>query len=235
MANPKQDVIKFLKVRDVKSPNRAHQFDAGIDFFVPKFNAEFIEDLKEKNSLVFEDDAYEYSYDNSGSGTLVMSGSVSTVTLGSSAPQPKVKYELNDDNDTQIKFDEELGLNYFCLAPHSRIMIPAGIKSRMATPGRALIASNKSGVATKKGLVFGAQVVDYTYKGEIHLSLINTSTKLVRIYEDMKIIQFVETPVFFSNVEVINDDDELDTETAFYEGLQDDRGEGGFGSTDNKK
>lgn len=231
MANTKQDVIKFLKVRDVKSPNRAHQFDAGIDFFVPKFNAEFIKDLKEKNHSVF------YPNDDSGSytintGSLIMSSGI--VSVGTS-PDPEVKYELTDSNDTLIMYDEEAGKNYFNLVPHSRIMIPAGIKSRMATPGRALIASNKSGVATKKGLVFGAQVVDYTYKGEIHLSLINTSTKLVRIYEDMKIIQFVETPVFFSSVEVINDDDELDTETVFYEGLQDDRGEGGFGSTDNKK
>jgi hypothetical protein len=35
------EVIKFLKVRDVKSPNRSYTYDAGMDFFVPKFNAEF--------------------------------------------------------------------------------------------------------------------------------------------------------------------------------------------------
>lgn len=28
-------MIKMMRVRDVKMPNRAHEFDAGIDFFVP--------------------------------------------------------------------------------------------------------------------------------------------------------------------------------------------------------
>ena len=30
------DTIKFLKVRDVKSPSRANEYDAGIDFYVPE-------------------------------------------------------------------------------------------------------------------------------------------------------------------------------------------------------
>ena len=29
------DVLKFVKIRDVKSPSRAHFNDAGIDFFIP--------------------------------------------------------------------------------------------------------------------------------------------------------------------------------------------------------
>lgn len=40
----------FIKTRDVKSPCRAHDTDAGIDFFVPKFDEEFIKELKAKNS-----------------------------------------------------------------------------------------------------------------------------------------------------------------------------------------
>lgn len=236
MAKSTNEVIKFLKVRDVISPSRAYEYDAGIDFYVPKFSKEFIEDLKEKNGLVFGGNDIDYSPDySSGTGTLVMTGgSCSTVTIAS-ADTSKVKYELSDDNDTQIKYDEEKGKNYFNLAPHSRIMIPSGVKSRMSEPGRALIASNKSGMATKNGLVFGAQVVDYTYKGEIHLSLINTSTKLVRIYEDMKILQFVETPVFFSKIEMADVADEPMMEETFYKGLQDDRGSDGFDSTQNKK
>lgn len=223
--------IKFLKIRDVKSPSRAYEFDAGIDFFVPRFTIEFIEDLKEKNELVFNSSG-SVSY-GINTDSLVLSG-VTSVTLGSANSTPTVNYELNDSNDTQIKFDEEKGLNYFNLAPHSRIMIPSGIKSRMFEPGRALIAANKSGMATKNGLVFGAQVIDYTYKGEIHLSLINTSTKLVRIYEDMKIIQFVETPVFFSKLEVSDVKDAPMAEETFFKGLQDDRGEDGFDSTQDK-
>ena len=103
----------------------------------------------------------------------------------------------------------------------------------MAKSGRALIAANKSGVATKHGLVYGAQVVDYTYKGEIHLSLINTSWDSVKITPGMKIIQFLEMPVYNSQV-VIEAQRFPGDEEKFYEGLQDDRGDGGFGSTDKK-
>jgi len=176
-----KEQIKFLKIRDVKSPTRAYEFDAGIDFYVPEFNKQFLEDLADKNQgrdLVMKD-------------------------------------------------------GYIIVPAHSRIMIPAGIKSRMAKPGRALIAANKSGVATKNGLVYGAQVVDYTYKGEIHLSLINTSMLEVRITPGMKILQFLEMPVYNSEVEVVVWRTE-ETEELFYEGLQDDRGDGGFGSTNEK-
>ena len=237
MAKIVSEKIKFLKVRKVKSPSRAYEFDAGIDFYVPEFTKQFIEDLKKKNPLVFE-------LELSSTQPKLIYNDFSSITL--SGPSSKVEYNLNDINNTVIKFDEETGENYFLLPPHSRIMIPSGIKLRMATPGRALIAGNKSGIATKHGLVFGAEIADYTYKGEIHLSLINTSTKNVRIYENMKIIQFIETPIFNSIVEVEesfyvypgpnNKSDEpiSPAEEKFYEGLQNDRGTGGFGSSDKR-
>lgn len=180
-----KEQIKFLKIRDVKSPTRAYEFDAGIDFYVPEFNKLFLDDLLSKN----ED---------------------KDLTMGK-----------DDDGE------------YIALPPQSRVMIPSGIKSRMAQPGRALIAANKSGVATKHGLVFGAQVVDYTYKGEIHLSLINTSWDDVKLRPGMKILQFLEMPVYNSEVEVVVWRTE-ETEKEFYDGLQDDRGDGAFGSTDKK-
>jgi dUTPase len=181
--------IKFLKIRDVKSPTRAYEFDAGIDFYVPEFNKTFLDDLLDKNE------------------------------------------------SADLRMVKEKGVKYIEIPPQSRIMIPSGIKSRMAKPGRALIAANKSGIATKHGLVYGAQVVDYTYKGEIHLSLINTSSNFIKISGGMKILQFLETPVFNSIVEVFDNTDladPVDYEGEFYNGLQDDRGADGFGSTDKK-
>ena len=38
--------MKFSKVRDVITPLRANATDAGIDFFVPKFNESFIADFR---------------------------------------------------------------------------------------------------------------------------------------------------------------------------------------------
>ena len=181
--------IKFLKIRNVKSPTRAYEYDAGIDFYVPDFNQKFLDDLLEKNP----------------------------------------------DADLMGIGDERVVS--IAIPAQGRIMIPSGIKSRMHAPGRALIAANKSGVATKHVLVYGAQVVDYTYKGEIHLSLINTSDKDVMITPGMKILQFLETPVWISEIEIVDNTDladPVDYEEEFYKGLPDDRGADGFGSTDKK-
>ena len=222
------DKIKFLKTREVKTPSRAYDFDAGIDLYVPRFDAKFVKDLKEKNSSLFNKCCDCNSY-----GTLILSGTYGTVTNMGTA-SPKVEYDLNDDNDTIIKFDDKTGLNYFLLAPGSRVNIPSGIKVRMAEPGRAFIAFNKSGVASKLGLVAGACVVDYLYQGEIHLNVINTSTKVVRIYEDMKLLQFIEMPVFNSQIEITEPIDGVYPimPNDFYKGISNDRGAGGFGSSD---
>ena len=42
--------IQFTKIRNVKSPNRAHSHDAGTDFFIPEYSEEFLKDLKAKNT-----------------------------------------------------------------------------------------------------------------------------------------------------------------------------------------
>lgn len=219
-----KESIKFLKTREVTSPSRAFPMDAGIDFFVPKFTKEFITALKEKNSNIF-DTPTGYLMVN---GTSVAAGTISLQGNGGAA---RVTYNLNDEEDKHFKFDSATGKAYFLLSPHSRVLIPSGIHSRMTSPGRALIAANKSGVATKHGLVFGAQVVDYTYQGEIHISVINTSTEVVRIYEGMKLIQFIETPIYANPVEITEGLENLEK---FYDGLEKDRKDGGFGSTDKK-
>lgn len=178
------DIIKFLKVRDVKSPSRANAYDAGIDFYVPQLTKEFIDLLGEKN------------------------------------PQLKLK--------RRISFSE-FGEGKIELWPSDRILIPSGIHCQMSNPGRALIAANKSGVASKHGLIFGAQVVDYEYQGEIHLNLINTGDGIITLTSGMKILQFLEMPVFNSIIEI----EEGKEPKEFYE-EETTRGHSGFGSTDKK-
>jgi dUTP pyrophosphatase len=168
--------IKFLKVRDVKSPSRANKLDAGIDFYVPELTREYIEFFKEKNPNI-----------------------------------EIIKHDL---------------FYYIKLKPQERVLLPSGIHCQMSEPGRALIAANKSGVSTKTGLIFGAQVVDYEYRGEIHLSLINTSNSEVILNSNMKILQFLEMPVFNSEILI----SEMSVETFYRNSTT--RGADGFGSTD---
>ena len=42
--------IQFTKIRDVKSPNRANLNDDGMDFYIPNYSEEFLNDLKIKNT-----------------------------------------------------------------------------------------------------------------------------------------------------------------------------------------
>lgn len=113
------------------------------------------------------------------------------------------------------------------IKPQHRILIPSGIHTYLA-PGTALIAANKSGIATKKGLVFAAQVVDSDYSGEVHIGVINTSDTPVVVSCGDKLIQFIHTPVLLSPIE------EVDNDT--FDKLHDasERGAGGFGSTGTK-
>ena len=63
-----------------------------------------------------------------------------------------------------------------------QINIPSGIKT-LFNKDLGLIGLNKSGVATKRGCVFGAHVIDSGYRGEIHLDMM----KVVKGSEDIKV------------------------------------------------
>jgi dUTP pyrophosphatase len=104
--------------------------------------------------------------------------------------------------------------------PGKSVLIPSGIKAQVPE-GYALIAFNKSGVATKQGLIVGACVVDEDYEGEIHIHMMNVEDKVVDIIPGQKLVQFVLVPVNYQNVEVVNELPKRQSE----------RGEGGFGST----
>lgn len=167
--------IYFLKTRSVISPQRNNATDAGIDFFIPSFDENFIPYLIAKNPSI--------------------------------------------DPSTQIFSD------YLILNPHQRIIIPSGIKVKMED-GTSLIAFNKSGICTKTGLIFGAQVIDSDYSGEIHISLINTSEYPVAIKENQKIIQFIHLPIILSQMQQVSEEEYQElVKTSI-------RKDNGFGSSD---
>ena len=111
------------------------------------------------------------------------------------------------------------------LFPGESCFIPSGIKVNVPE-GYALIAFNKSGVATKKGLHVGACVVDCGYQGELHINLTNVSAEDQTIAAGDKIVQFVLLPLGDPSIELVE-------ENNLYESVSD-RGEGGFGSSGTK-
>jgi dUTPase len=124
-------------------------------------------------------------------------------------------------------FTNEKGEDYIRIEPHGRVNIPSGIRSRICV-NVALEAHNKSGIATKLGLVFGASTVDASYQGIIHISLINTTTKPVDIPLGMKVVQFIPRIIDISEIAVY---DNITLEEFYKDFEHTNRGEGAFGST----
>jgi len=124
--------------------------------------------------------------------------------------------------------DQSAGIDFFvpedysttALQPGESVLIPSGIKAQVPA-GYALIAFNKSGVATKQGLSVGACCVDEDYEGEIHLHMINTSSTIQTISTGQKLVQFILLPVSYAEVQEVTELKPRNTQ----------RGAGGFGST----
>ena len=105
------------------------------------------------------------------------------------------------------------------------MLINTHVRSKLSS-NIALIAFNKSGVATKKHLQVGACVVDSSYQGEIHLHVFNWGKEPVILMKSDKLVQFV--PVVFDATAPSYKTGF--TKEEFY-GTASERGEGGFGST----
>ena len=166
--------IAFTRVRDVKAPNRGNAHDAGVDFYIPNYDTDFLNAMQDKNK---------------GNNIIVRANGEITIPA------------------------------------HSRVLIPSGIKVWIGDKSSALVAMNKSGVATKTGLIVGACVVDADYTGEVHLSVINTTGNRMYINCGEKLVQFLHLPVILSDfIEIPVDSYDTITSSS-------DRGAGGFGST----
>jgi len=105
--------------------------------------------------------------------------------------------------------------------PQNRYPFPAGIAIQIDSPGIAGFIFSRSGLGTKKGLVVsqGVGVIDPDYRGEIIISLLNTSEEGRTIMQGQRIAQMVFLPVYQADF-ILSDN--LDTTR---------RGDGGFGHT----
>lgn len=110
--------------------------------------------------------------------------------------------------------------DHIIIPPGKDVLIPSGIKANVPT-GHALIAFNKSGVATKHKLIKGAEVVDEDYTGEIHIHVFNIGSGNIIIEPGQKLIQFILLPINYDGIEIVDQLDNIETE----------RNAGGFGST----
>ena len=173
--------FRFTKVRNVKSPTRSNEGDAGLDFFIPEDL--ILSDLLECN---------------------------------------------HNELQSTVSFKDGV-IDSIYLNPNSRILIPSGIRGLLEPKDSMLMVANKSGRASKLGLIFTAQICDSPYVGEYHLGVYNTSQHIVELKAGQSLVQMIHTPIFLTKPE------EIDNDT--YEKESKDwgtRGTNGFGSSDKK-
>lgn len=124
------------------------------------------------------------------------------------------------------EIEEKDGKYFIRVAPHSDVNIPSGIYSSFPN-NIALVGANKSGVASKQKLIFGAHVIDASYQGIIHLHMINTSNDWQTINLDEKIVQFIP---FVIDINGITVDEESNVPRDSFYTEKSVRGDKGFGN-----
>lgn len=107
------------------------------------------------------------------------------------------------------------------VAPGERHRFPTGVAVECTMPGVAGFVYSRSGLGTKDGLVVsqGVGVIDPDYRGEILVSLLNTSDQPRTVTRGQRIAQLVFQPIV--RAEIVAQDSLSDTA----------RGAGGFGHT----
>lgn len=115
--------------------------------------------------------------------------------------------ETNKEGKVVIAVNARDIISTIVIPPHVQVIIPSGIKVILKPTNSMLQVNNKSGVSTKKGLLFTAQVIDSNYTGEIHIAIINATNKLVTIEAGEKLIQLVHIPVYPTVPEEIDQDE----------------------------
>lgn len=115
----------------------------------------------------------------------------------------------------------ELDSQIETVLPFGSSVIPTGLKIEVPE-GYMLEIKNKSGIASKRGLIVGACVVDRGYTGEIFVNLHNVTHRNQTLHEGEKIAQAVFVKVE-TDVLLVEADNIYDEDTS--------RGEGALGST----
>ena len=139
---------------------------------------------------------------------------------------PVLKFQLlNDEAFAPTRADPgSSGLDVYTptdlvINPKCSVLVPLGIRFEIPF-GWDLAVYNKSGISTKKHLIKGAELIDSSYRGEVHVHLFNLSPYTETFKRGDKIAQLVMREVWMGYLEETN---YIDTNTV--------RGTGGFGSS----
>jgi len=109
------------------------------------------------------------------------------------------------------------------IEPQSRKLIPTGLSICYDDPSYYMRIAPRSGLTVKNNIDVGAGVIDYDYRGEIKIVLINNDRhNSFVVQKNMKIAQMIPTKTISTQEVSFEEVNELE---------ESNRGAGGFGST----
>ena len=108
------------------------------------------------------------------------------------------------------------------IEPSKRKMIPIGLSMSYDNMNYYMRIAPRSGLTVKNSIDVGAGVIDFDYRGEIKVVLMNNGTEDFIVTKNMKIAQMIPTMTISPNNAKI---------TEVHEQSETQRGAGGFGST----
>ena len=120
---------------------------------------------------------------------------------------------------------EKLFKKKVILQPGENAILPTGVKLEIP-PGYVAMMCNRSSVAAKSSLLFGAHIIDPGYKGEVFVDLHNTGLTEVEITPGDKIAQILLIPICTPYIRSVPEEDLYNLVI-----ITDERGEGTLGST----
>ena len=167
------------------------------------------------NDIIYSDPPIFYD-----GAPIVVSGPIDFLRYG----PPTVEITLNHpDSKVPEKSDENAGYDLFSIEeanirPGMRVKVNTGIS--LAIPqGWVGLIWPKSGHATKHGLDVLAGVIDWSYRGDIIVCLLNTGSEAIHLPKGAKVAQYIIQEYKTVNFKVVEKLSETE------------RGSGGFGST----
>lgn len=154
--------LKFFKCRTVKSPEK-HGNAAGWDFFVP--TGLTINDFVKKPEMFLYMQKYidkNITRINTGLAFILNNNQIANLDLIKSNTEDEYKFQLIDNsNNVLVEQYFSKQIIRILIAPGAKVCIPSGIHVNL--PKNVFLnAQNKSGIASKRGLVKGACVVGET-------------------------------------------------------------------------
>ncbi len=137
--------------------------------------------------------------------------------LNLNAKLPEYGSEYAAGMDLYSSNEEIIGIH-----PGQRKMIPTGLSMSYDNPNYYMRIAPRSGLTVKNSIDVGAGVIDFDYRGEIKIVLINNGSEDFMVTKNMKVAQMIPTySISPMNVKISEVEEQSETQ----------RGTGGFGST----